>query len=207
MSFTGFYVRLHLYDVTLVLMMMLKLDRPPRAAPTVWQSHAHAAAVKADPSYLTFVQDREALATKPVYEVHVPFLGNPQRLLEAPVTEVDFYKMDDVKVNPVAKPVAETQEMIRRVNDHIESLQLPGFIGFCCGADIADETRAVTLGGWRSIEVRFALAPSPSHLSFPLRANCRRLNISISFDRTTCVWARWTNIRHFWNRPKRYSKA
>jgi hypothetical protein len=189
----------------LILMMMLKLDRPPRAAPTVWQSHAHAAAVKADPSYPTFVQDREALATKPVYEVHVPFSGNPQRLLEAPVVEVDFYKMDDVKVNSVAKPVAEAQEMIRRVNDHIESLQLPGFIGFCWGADIEDETRAVTLGGWRSIEVRHA--PFPSLLSSPLCASCRRLNISISFDRTTCVWARWTNIRHFWNRPKRYSKA
>ena len=164
MSFTGFYVRLHLYDVTLVLMMMLKLDCPPRAAPTVWQSHAHAAAVKEDPSYPTFVQDREALSTKPVYEVHVPFLGNPQRFLEAPVTEVDFYKIDDLKVNPAAKPVAEALEMIRDVNDYMESLQLPGCIGYCSGADIKDETRAVTLGGWRSIEVRLLMLPLPPSL-------------------------------------------
>lgn len=128
---------------------------PPPAAPTVWQSHAHAAAVKADPSYPTFFQDREALATKPVYEIHVPFSGNLRRVLEAPVTEVDFYRMDDRKVNPVARPVAETQEMIRNVNYRKESFQLPGFIAHCCGADVEDETRAVTLGGWRSIEVRF----------------------------------------------------
>ena len=149
----------------MMMMMMLAPDRPPsppaRAAPTVWQSHAHAAAVKADPSYPTFVQDREALATKPVYEVHVPFSGNPQRLLEAPVTEVDFYKMDDVKVNPAARPVAETQEMILRTLALVESFQLPGFIAFCRGADIDDETRAVALGGWSSIEVRFARTLSP----------------------------------------------
>jgi hypothetical protein len=188
-----------------MMMMMLEPDRPPsppaRAAPTVWQSHAHAAAVKADPSYSTFIQDREALATKPIYEVHVSFSGNPQRLLEAPVTEVDFYKMDDVKVNPDARPVAETQEMIRRVNALVESFQLPGFIAFCWGTDIEDETRAVTLGGWRSIEVRFART-----LSFHSRS-CKGLNTLIPFDRTICVWARWTNITYFWKRSKRYSKT
>ena len=176
MSFTGSYVSLHLYNVMLILMMMLEPNRPPRVAPTVWQSHAHAAAVKADPSYPTFVQDRAALATKPVYEVHVPLSGNLQRLLEAPVTEVDFYKLDDVKVNPVAKPVAEAQEMIQHALDHVESLQLPGYIGYCWGADIEDETRTVTLGGWRSIEVRSLIGMlserlPPSLLSLPFRAN------------------------------------
>jgi hypothetical protein len=190
-------------------MKMLGLDRPPRAAPTVWQSHAHATAVKADPSYPTFVQDRAALATKPVYEVHFPLSENPQRLLEAPVTEVDFYKIDDVKVNPVAKPVAEAQEMIRHVLDHIESLQLPGFIGFCWGADIEDETRAITLGGWGSIEVRLLMLsePLPPSLSPFTPSSCKRLNAFISSDRTTCVWARWMNIRHFWNWPKKHSNA
>ena len=71
------------------------------------------------------------------------------------MTEVDFYRMDDRKVNPVARPVAETQEMIRNVNYRIESFQLPGFIAYCWGTDVEDKTRAVTLGGWRSIEVRF----------------------------------------------------
>ena len=169
MSFTGFYVSLHLYDVINDDDADDRCPSPPspRAAPTVWQSHAHATAVKGDPSYPTFVQDREALAIKPVYEVHVPFSGNPQRLLEAPVTEVDFYKMDDVKVNPAARPVAETQERILRVNALIESYQLPGFIAFCWGADIDDETRAVTLGGWGSIEVRFARTLTPF---IPVRA-------------------------------------
>jgi len=132
----------------------------------LWQSHAHAAAVKAEPSYPTFVQDREALATKPVYEVHVPFSGNPQCLLEAPVTEVDYYKMDDGKVNPAARPVAETQERILRTHALVESLQLPGFIAFCRGADIDDETRAVTLGGWSSIEDHMRLGTLDEHSKF-----------------------------------------
>ena len=141
-----------------------------------WQSHAYAATVKADPSYPTFVQDCAALATKHVYEVYVPLSRNPQRLLEVPVTEVDFYKLDDVNVNPVAKPVAEAQEMIRHVLDHIESLQLPGLIAYCWGADIEDETRAVTLGGWISIEVRLLTGMlsepfTPSLLSLPFCAN------------------------------------
>jgi hypothetical protein len=190
----------------MMMLMMLEPDRPPppspRAAPTVWQSHAHAAAVKADPSYPAFVQDCKALATKPVYEVHVPFSGNLQRILEAPVTEVDLYKIDDVKVNPAARPVAEMQEMILRMNALIESFQLPGFIALCWGVDIDDETKAVTLGGWGSIEV----SSCSDSLSFHSRS-CKVLNSLILFDRTTCVWARWTNITSFWTRPKRYSNT
>ena len=155
MSFIGFYVSFHLYDV-------INDDDAgtwspslsARAAPTVWQSYAHATAVKADSSYTGFIQDREALATKPVYEVHVSFSENPQHLLEAPVTELDVYKMDDVKVNPDARPVEEIHQMIRHVTALVESFQLPGSIALCWGVDIEDETRVVTLGGWRSTEVR-----------------------------------------------------
>ena len=137
----------------------MNLDRPtPRRARTavssVWQSHEHATAIKADPSYPTIVQERDALATAPIYEVHVRFSGNPLRAIQAPVTEVDFYKTTDEKVNPEAKPAAETQEMIRRITYRIESLQSPGFIQISWGIALEDGTRGVNLSGWRSVEVR-----------------------------------------------------
>jgi hypothetical protein len=125
--------------------------------PTVWQSHAHATAIKADPRYPTFVQDRDALVSAPVYEVHVRFSGNPQRTLEAPVTEVDFYKTDDDDGEANAddaRPAAETQEMIRRVTLRMESLQMQGFVALSWGIAIEDGTRGVHIAGWRSVEVR-----------------------------------------------------
>jgi hypothetical protein len=90
----------------------------------------------------------------PVYEVHVPFSGNPQRALEAPVTEVVYYMIEDREVNPDARPAAETQEMIRRVTCLEESLKVQGFVAISWGVAIEDGTRGVNLGGWRSIEVR-----------------------------------------------------
>jgi hypothetical protein len=134
-----------------------RLDRPLVArAPTssVWQSHEHATAIKADPSYPSIVQGRAALATAPIYEVHVRFSGNPLRAIQAPVTEVDFYKTTDENVNPEATPAAETQEMIRRITYRIESLQSPGFIAISWGIALEDRTRGVNLSGWRSVEVR-----------------------------------------------------
>jgi hypothetical protein len=150
------------------MMMMIPTALTPHLHwPTVWQSHAHATAIKTDPSYPTFFQDREALATAPVFEVHVPFSGDPLRMVEAPVTEVDFYKTDDREVNPDAKPVAEIHDMVRRVNRRIELLQLPGFIALNWGIAIEDGTRAVSLGAWKSIEV--GLTVHPLILFIPVR--------------------------------------
>jgi hypothetical protein len=137
------------------------MDPDPRRAITVWQSQAHATAIKTDPSYPTFVQDREKLASKPVFEVHVAFSGNPQRVLEAPVTEVDLYRADDREVNPDARPAAETQELIQRITYRVESLQMRGFIALSWGVALEDGTRGVYLGGWKSIEVR-SFAPALS---------------------------------------------
>jgi hypothetical protein len=143
----------------------------PTAATTVWRSHVHATAIKIDPSYSTFVQDRDALVTAPVYEVHVRFSGNPQRTLEAPVTEVDYYKTDDS-----ARPSAETQDMVRRVTYRYESLQVPGFIALSWGVALEDGTRAVNLGGWRSVEVGRSFALPLSLLSsHPVRAEWLKL--------------------------------
>jgi hypothetical protein len=141
----------------------------------VWQSHEHAAAIKADPSYPTIVQHRDALATSSIYEVHVRFSGGLLRSIHAPVTEVDFYKTRNEKVDPDATPAAETQEMIRRITYRVESLQSPGFVAMCWGIALEDPTRGVNLNGWRSVEVRPVflgvlfcfLAPSPF---FPTRA-------------------------------------
>jgi hypothetical protein len=141
---------------------------PPDPRRAVWQSHAHSTAIKADPSYPTFVHDREALATAPVFDIHVPFSGNPQRTLEAPVTEMSFYKTDDREVNPDVRPAAETQELIRHITYRIESLQLQGFIALSWGIAIEDGTRGVYLAGWKSIEVRLLAL---SHSFIPLVQN------------------------------------
>jgi len=94
--------------------------------------------------------------TAPVFEFHVRhFCGDPQRTLEAPVFEIDYYKTDDREVNPDAvRPAAETQEMIRRVSLRLESLQVQGCAAVSCGAAIEDGTRGIYLIGWRSVEVR-----------------------------------------------------
>lgn len=128
-----------------------------RASPLVWESHEHATAFKADPFYPTIIQEREALTTAPVYEVHVRSSWNPLRAIQAAVTEVDFYKTTDEEVDPEAKPAAETQEMIRHAIDFIDSLQSPGFIAISWGIALEDRKRGVTLAGWRSVEVCFFL--------------------------------------------------
>ena len=138
-------------------------------AHTVWRSHAHATAVKADPSYPAFAQTRAALAiaTKPLFEAHVPFSGNPQRVLEAPATELDFYRTGDPAVDrpeqqAPRRPAAETQELVRRITCRVESLQMQGFVALSWGVALEDGRRGVYLGGWRSIEVRFPLPPTIS---------------------------------------------
>lgn len=137
---------------------------------SVWESHEHALACKADPSYPTILQEREALATEPIYEVHVRFSGNPVRGIQSPVTEVDFYKTTDERVDPGATPAAETQEMIRRVVYRIETLQSPGFIAISWGVSLEDPTRGVSITGWRSVEVRFFFLFRASSFRFPLLA-------------------------------------
>jgi len=132
----------------------------------IWQSQAHATAIKADPSYPIFARDREELASKPVFEVHVAFSGNPQRVLEAPVTEVDVYRADDREVNPDARPAAETQELVRRITYRIESLQMRGFIALSWGVALEDGTRGVYLGGWKSIEDHMRLGTLDEHKVF-----------------------------------------
>ena len=126
----------------------------------MWESHEHAIACKADPSYPTIIQGRDALATGPIYEIHVRCSGNPLRGIQSPVTEVDFYKTTDEKVDPEATPAAETQEMIRRVVYRIETLQSPGFITISWGVALEDETRGISITGWRSVKVRFIFASS-----------------------------------------------
>jgi hypothetical protein len=145
-----------------------------RSCLTVWESHAHATAIKADPSYPTFIQDREALATAPVYEVHVPFSGNPQRAFEAPVTEVDDLRADDREVNPDAMSAAEVQEGVRRSTLLMESYRLQGSIATSSGVAIEDGRIGVYLTGWRTVEVRHSFAHARALLSRPLHSE--RLN-------------------------------
>jgi hypothetical protein len=125
----------------------------------VWESYEHALACKADPSYPTVLQERDALVTRPIYEVHVRFSGNPERVLQSPVTETDFYKTADERVDPGATPAAKTQEMVRRIVCRVESLQSPGFIAISLGVALEDATRGVCITGWRTIEVRFFFGP------------------------------------------------
>lgn len=143
---------------------------PRHATPhTVWQSHSHAIAIKADPSYPSFVQAREALASAPVFEAHVPFSGNPRRALEVPVTEMSFYKTDDRAVNPEAQPAAETHELLRYLNGRMQSMQVRGFIALSWGIAFEDATRGFYLAGWTSVEVCLFC------FVFPF-LSCKRLN-------------------------------
>jgi len=120
----------------------------PIPIPTpVWQSHAHATAIKADPAYPAFVQKRQALAIKPVYDAHMCFPSNARRILEAPVTEIDIYRTNE-------DGAPETHAKIRRVTRLIESFHMQGFLELSWGLAIDDGTRGAYLGGWRTIEVR-----------------------------------------------------
>jgi hypothetical protein len=165
----------------------------------VWETHEHATAFKADPSYATVVQEREALATKPpACELHIRFSGNPLRAIQAPVTEVDFYKTTDEEADPEAKPAAETQEMIRHAVHFIDSLQSTGFVSISTGIALEDRRSGVTLAGWRSVEVClfvFSLARPSFRITRIEQLFFSRL---FSFDRTTCVWVHWTNTRNLW---------
>jgi hypothetical protein len=127
----------------------------PHPLGSVWESYEHALACKADPSYTAVLQERDALATRSTYEVHVRFSGNPERVIQSPVTETDFYQTKDERVEPGATPAAETQEMVGRLMDCVEILQSPGFISFSQGVALEDATKGVNIVGWRSIEVRF----------------------------------------------------
>lgn len=121
----------------------------------MWESYEHALACKADPPYHTVLQERDALVASPIYEVHVRSSGNPLRVLQSPVDEVEFYKTTDERVDPEARPAAETQEMVGHTVYLIESLQSPGFIANSWGVALEDGTRGVNIGGWRTVEVRF----------------------------------------------------
>ncbi|KAH9983280.1 hypothetical protein BJV74DRAFT_626431 [Russula compacta] len=126
---------------------------------TVWESYAHAAAIKEDPSYALFVQNRQALATAPVRDMHVRFTGSPRRTLEVPVTEVDIYRT-------LEAGAAETHEKVRRIAYRVESLQMRGFIALSWGVDIEDGTMGVNLNGWRSIEEHMRLGTLDAHKVF-----------------------------------------
>jgi hypothetical protein len=118
--------------------------------PAVWQTRAHAAAFEDDPSYAAFTQQRDALSSVPVLAIYVHMSGNPRRCLEGPVTEVDFYKLQD-------DAAEKTQDMIRRLTYRIESLQMRGFLALSWGRSLEDVSRGAYVAGWRTIEVRRVL--------------------------------------------------
>ncbi|KAH9983277.1 hypothetical protein BJV74DRAFT_851115 [Russula compacta] len=124
-----------------------------------WESYAHAAAIKEDPSYALFVQSRQALTYVPMRDLHVRFTGSPRRTLEVPVTEVDIYRT-------LEAGAAETHEKARRITHRIESLQMRGFIALSWGVDIEDGTMGATFCGWRSIEEHMRLGTLDAHKVF-----------------------------------------
>jgi hypothetical protein len=123
------------------------MSDPSRA---VWQTRAHAAAFEDDPSYTAFTQQRDVLSSAPVLAIYVHMSGNPRRCLEGPVTEVDFYRLQD-------DAAEKTQDMIRRLTYRIESLQMRGFLALSWGKSLEDVSRGAYIAGWRTIEVRIAL--------------------------------------------------
>jgi len=144
----------------------------------LWQSHAHATAIKADPTYPIFAQKRQALAIKPVYDVHVCFPGfdATRHTLDAPVTEIDIYRTNE-------DGAPETHAKIRRVTRRIESFHMQGFFGLSWGLAVDDGTRGVYLGGWETIEDHMRLGTSDEHKVFvkeceEIFANFRELSVA-----------------------------
>jgi len=124
-----------------------------------WQSHAHAAAFAADPSYPEFVQKRMSLATTPVRDHRLTVSGAPLPCIEAPVSEVDFYKTRDFGIE-------ETHEMARNTIHIVRSLQARGFHGCSFGVAHDDRTVGVYLGGWDSEEDHMNLGMEEGHEKF-----------------------------------------
>jgi len=125
----------------------------------LWQTRAHAAAFEEDPSYWAFAQQRQALATAPVLAIFVRMSGNPRRSLEAPVTEVDLYRLQ-------AAGAETTQDMIRRLTYRIESLLMRGFQALSWGAALEDGSRGAYIAGWRTIEEHMRLGTLEEHRVF-----------------------------------------
>lgn len=125
----------------------------------LWQTRAHAAAFEDDPSYAAFTQQRDALSSVPVLAIYVHMSGNPRRCLEGPVTEVDFYKLQD-------DAAEKTQDMIRRLTYRIESLQMRGFLALSWGRSLEDVSRGAYVAGWRTIEEHMRLGTLEEHRIF-----------------------------------------
>jgi hypothetical protein len=125
----------------------------------LWQTRAHAAAFEEDPLYPAFAQQRQALATAPVLAIFVRMTGNPRLSLEAPVTEVDVYRLQ-------AAGAEKTQDMIRRLTYRIESLLMRGFMALSWGVALEDGSRGAYIAGWRTIEEHMRLGTLEDHKVF-----------------------------------------
>ncbi|KAH8978764.1 hypothetical protein EDB92DRAFT_528335 [Lactarius akahatsu] len=116
-----------------------------------WQSRAHAAAFAADPLYPEFVQRRQSLATTAVRDLYAPLSGNPQLCVEAPITEVDFYKVHGACIE-------EEHEIGHSAMHHLRSLQPQGFTGSSYGVVHEDPSIGVYFAGWNSVEDHMRIA-------------------------------------------------
>jgi hypothetical protein len=82
--------------------------------------HVHIAAIKADPFCPTFVQDREALVTAPVYEARIPFSGNLQRIPEAPMAQAAIIRqtIGTLTMRPVTPRLRITHTQLPHLDLH-----------------------------------------------------------------------------------------
>ncbi|KAH9017798.1 hypothetical protein EDB84DRAFT_1679464 [Lactarius hengduanensis] len=124
----------------------------------VWQSRAHAAAFAADPLYPEFVQRRQSLATTPVRDLYAPLSGNAQLCVEAPITEVDVYKVHVAHI--------EEHEIGHSAMHLIQSLQPQGFTGSSYGVVHEDPSIGVYFAGWNSVEDHMRLGMEDGHEKF-----------------------------------------
>ncbi|KAI9445791.1 hypothetical protein BJY52DRAFT_1314933 [Lactarius psammicola] len=124
-----------------------------------WQSRAHAAAFAADPLYPEFVQRRQSLAATPVRDIRAPLSGTPQLCVEAPVTEVDFYKTHEAYIK-------ETHEMAHNAMHHLRSLQPQGFTGSSFGVTYDDPSVGVYVAGWNAVEDHMRVGMEEGHDKF-----------------------------------------
>ncbi|KAH9164292.1 hypothetical protein EDB89DRAFT_2017828 [Lactarius sanguifluus] len=124
-----------------------------------WQSRAHATAFAADPLYPEFVQRRQSLATTPVRDLYAPLSGDPQLCVEAPITEVDVYRVHGARIE-------EAHEVGHSAMHHLRSLQPQGFTGSSYGVVHEDPSIGVYFAGWNSVEDHMRIGMEYGHEKF-----------------------------------------
>ncbi|KAI0059902.1 hypothetical protein BV25DRAFT_1828624 [Artomyces pyxidatus] len=113
----------------------------------LWDSREAHGTLQADPGYPALVAKVDAMANGPVRVLHVHFATHPPTaLLEAPVTEIDIYR-----VTPGVMP--QYQRWSEELCAYITKLGIPGFVACTYGPALEEGGDVgVYMGAWNAVE-------------------------------------------------------